>query len=59
MFDLKLVKEDTNKEIVTFMLYVRIRDELNAICKKEGIKLSHLLRHIINVFLEERKKDES
>lgn len=59
MIDLKLIHACEEKEQLNFTIYKTIKKELEALCKAENIKMSHLIRHLINVFLEERRKNAS
>jgi len=49
MLDLTLIKNSAEKKIpVSFTIYESIHTQLERICKKENIKMSLLLRSMIN-----------
>jgi hypothetical protein len=58
--DLTLVKRPPTDEkaFIGFKLYASINNELQAICVKEDIRISDLLRHLVNNFLIDYHKEE-
>jgi regulator of PEP synthase PpsR (kinase-PPPase family) len=57
--DLNLIrKPDAEKTSIQVVMYKDIHETLQRICAKEKIKLTHLLRHLINSFITDYKKKE-
>lgn len=57
MIDLKLIrKDDAPRSFLTLTIYTEIYEELKNICRKENIKISHLIRSLVNDFIESYRK---
>jgi hypothetical protein len=54
MLDLNLLKKSNEmKAGINVLIYHSVHKRLMAICKAEGVQLSHLIRHLVNKFLSE------
>ena len=48
-----LRKLDDKKRLLNFNLYVSTYARLEAICAKEGVKVTHLMRQLVNSFIDD------
>jgi hypothetical protein len=57
--DLKLIKMELEpKRLLQVYMYDHVVNELSAIAEKEGIKVTQILRHCVNNFISEYRKEE-
>ena len=57
--DLKLIKMELEpKSLLQVYVYDRVVKELSVIAEKEGIKVTQILRHCVNNFISEYRKEE-
>jgi hypothetical protein len=57
VIDLSALKHlEDPKKLMTVLLYESTHDRLTEICKKENVKVTHLLRQLINTFISDYEK---
>jgi len=58
--DLNLIrKPEAEKVSIQLVLYKATHEKLQSVCREEKVKLTHLLRHLINSFLNDREKEKT